>query len=154
DLRFHLVERHKCPSLESERGILAKTPFHREGCLAREPTARAVAGVYQVRLALTRKRRPCIIARAMPSAVERITVFCFAASYGVALVLELWHHFQPRPIGRLLSLVFGAAGLVAHTAYILVQMLPLSTPQGSLLFLAWILAVFYLYGSIHHRRLA
>ncbi|MBI3410301.1 MAG: cytochrome c biogenesis protein CcsA [Planctomycetes bacterium] len=90
----------------------------------------------------------------MPLAVERITVFCFAASYGVALALEVWHHFQPRPIQRLLSLVFGAAGLIAHTAFILVQTLPLATPQGSLLFLAWILAVFYLYGSIHHRRLA
>src|SRR5262249_30263961 len=90
----------------------------------------------------------------MLSVVERITIFCFAASYGVALALELWHLFQPRPILRLVSLGFGAAGLLAHTFFVVVQPLPLASPHGSLLFLAWILAVFYFYGSIHHARLA
>lgn len=90
----------------------------------------------------------------MPTAIERITVFCFAASYAVALGLEFWHYLRPRPIERLLSLAFGAAGLVAHTAFIVVQPLPLANPFGSLLFLAWILGVFYLYGSMHHGRLA
>src|SRR5262245_21942004 len=90
----------------------------------------------------------------MPSVIERITVFCFAASYLVALGLELWHLLSPRPIQRLLSIGFGAAGFLAHTIYVLVQPLPLSQPTGSLLFLAWILAFFYLEGSIRHRRMA
>ncbi len=85
---------------------------------------------------------------------ERITVFCFAASYAVALGLELLHLLRPRPIHRLAALVFGGAGLLAHTLYLAAQQLPLSSRHGSLLFLAWIVAVFYLYGTLHHRRVA
>lgn len=90
----------------------------------------------------------------MSAFLERITVFCFAASYTVALALELWHLAAPRPVLRLVSLGFGGAGLLAHSFYVFVQPLPLATPLGSLLFLAWILAVFYLYGSVHHKRTA
>lgn len=90
----------------------------------------------------------------MSAFLARITIFCFAASYGVALALELWHLVARRPVLRLVSLGFGAAGLFAHTFYVLLQPLPLSTPLGSMLFLAWILAVFYLYGSIHHKHTA
>ncbi|HWY87777.1 MAG TPA: cytochrome c biogenesis protein CcsA [Gemmataceae bacterium] len=90
----------------------------------------------------------------MSAFIERITVFCFAASYGVALVLELWHLVAPRPILRLVGIGCGAAGLLAHTFYVLAQPLSLETPTGSLLLLAWILAVFYVYGSIHHIRQA
>jgi ABC-type transport system involved in cytochrome c biogenesis permease subunit len=86
--------------------------------------------------------------------MDRITVFCFAASYAVALLLELAQLAWPRPIQRLIGLGFGAAGLLAHTLYLAVQQPSLATPVGSLLFLAWIVAVFYLYGSIHHGRIA
>jgi ABC-type transport system involved in cytochrome c biogenesis permease subunit len=86
--------------------------------------------------------------------VDRITIFCFGASYTVALVLELIQLLGPRAVPRLLGLAFGGAGLLAHTLYLLVRPLSLSSQIGSLLFLAWILAVFYLYGSLHHRRLA
>jgi ABC-type transport system involved in cytochrome c biogenesis permease subunit len=90
----------------------------------------------------------------MSAFLERITVFCFAASYGTALGLELWHLAAPRPILRLSAVGFGAAGLVAHTVYLVVQPLPLATPRGSLLFLAWILAFFNLSETIHHARQA
>ncbi len=90
----------------------------------------------------------------MTAFMAGISDFCFAASYTVALVLELWHLLAPRPVLRLVSIGFGAAGLLAHTVYVLVQPLPLATPVGSLMFLAWILAVFYVYGSIHHKRTA
>ena len=90
----------------------------------------------------------------MSAYFERVTIFCFAASYGVALALELWHLLAPRPILRLIGLGFGAAGLLAHTFFVLAQPLTLAMPLGSLLFLAWILAVFYLYGSVHHYRQA
>jgi ABC-type transport system involved in cytochrome c biogenesis permease subunit len=88
----------------------------------------------------------------------RVTLVCFAASYGVALLLELIHLVQPRRVQRLLGTLFGAAGLLAHTLYLariffLTPETPLlSSPYGSLLFLAWIFAIFYLYGSMHHRR--
>jgi len=86
--------------------------------------------------------------------LERITLFCFEASYLLALVLEIIQMFQPRPILRLMGTACGSAGLVAHTLFLLNQPLSLSSQYGSLLFLAWILAVFYLYGSIHHRNRA
>jgi ABC-type transport system involved in cytochrome c biogenesis permease subunit len=84
----------------------------------------------------------------------RITEFCFAASYAVAFALELFRHFRPRPVLRLVSLIFTSAGLVAHSVFVALNPLPLQTSFGSLVFLAWILAVFCLYGSIHHRGLA
>jgi ABC-type transport system involved in cytochrome c biogenesis permease subunit len=86
--------------------------------------------------------------------LERITVLCFGASYAVALALELLQQLRPRPALRVLALLFGGAGLLAHTAYVAVQHLELASPFGSLLFLAWILAVFYLYGALHRRRQA
>jgi ABC-type transport system involved in cytochrome c biogenesis permease subunit len=86
--------------------------------------------------------------------LDRITIVCFGASYAVALGLELVQLFWPRPIHRLVCLLFGAAGLLAHTLYIFVQRPILASQFGSLLFLAWILAVFYLSESIHYRQQA
>jgi len=85
---------------------------------------------------------------------DRITLFCFQASYAVALALELVQLLQPRPVQRLLSLGFGWAGFLAHTLYLVAQGPPLASQYGSTLFLAWILAIFYLYGSMHHKKLA
>jgi ABC-type transport system involved in cytochrome c biogenesis permease subunit len=85
---------------------------------------------------------------------DRITLFCFQASYAVALSLELIQLLKPRPVLRLLSLAFGWAGFLAHTLYLIAQAPPLASQYGSTLFLSWILAIFYLYGSIHHRKLA
>jgi hypothetical protein len=86
--------------------------------------------------------------------MERVTVVCFLASYLLALGLELWHQFRPRPVLRLFALVAGGAGLLAQTIYLAVQRPPLAYQFGYLLSLAWVLAVFYLYGSLHHARLA
>lgn len=86
--------------------------------------------------------------------MERITLLCFGASYAVALALELLQLFRPRAVQRLLAVLFTGAGLLAHTLFLAIQRPLLRDPYGSLLFLAWILAVFYLYGSIHHRRFA
>jgi ABC-type transport system involved in cytochrome c biogenesis permease subunit len=92
--------------------------------------------------------------------LEKITLTCFGASYAVALLLEVLHLLWPRAVPRFLGLLFGAAGLVAHTLFLVQafflaeQGAPLSSQLGSTLFLAWILAIFYLYGSVHHRRQA
>jgi ABC-type transport system involved in cytochrome c biogenesis permease subunit len=90
----------------------------------------------------------------MPAVFDRITIFCFAASYAVALALELLLLVRPGRALRVVSLGFGVAGLCAHTLFVLVQSLDLASPAGSLILLAWILAVFYLYGSLHHRKAA
>ena len=86
--------------------------------------------------------------------MERVTLVCFSASYAVALGLEVWHQLRPRPVFRLLAFVFGAAGLLAQTTYLAVQLPPLAWQFGWMMFLSWILAIFYIYGSIHHRHLA
>src|SRR5438128_3639167 len=85
---------------------------------------------------------------------ERITILCFGASYAAALLLELLQLRWPRPAQRVIGYAFGAAGLLAHTIFLTVQRPPLAAPSGSMLWLAWILAIFYFYGSIHHRKQA
>jgi ABC-type transport system involved in cytochrome c biogenesis permease subunit len=86
--------------------------------------------------------------------LDRITILCFLASYAVALGLELWNQVRSSPIVRWLALFFGAAGLTAQTIFLAVQRPPLIWQFGWMLLLAWILAVFYLIGSVHHRRLS
>jgi ABC-type transport system involved in cytochrome c biogenesis permease subunit len=92
--------------------------------------------------------------------LEKITLTCFGASYAVALLGELLRLVWPRAVPRFFSLGFGAAGLLAHTLFLVNafflagQGAPPSSQLGSTLFLAWILAIFYLYGAVHHRRQA
>lgn len=86
--------------------------------------------------------------------MDRVTVFCFMASYGLALALELLHLWFAKAALRALALVAGAAGLVAQTLYLYSHQPPLIFQFGWMLFVAWILAVFYLSGSIHYRRVS
>src|SRR5262249_20513791 len=80
-----------------------------------------------------------------------ITHVCFGLSYLTALVLELARQARPSAALRIASLLFGLAGLVAQTIFLVVHQPKLDSAYGSLLLLAWVLAVFYLYGSVHHR---
>jgi ABC-type transport system involved in cytochrome c biogenesis permease subunit len=84
----------------------------------------------------------------------RVTVVCFLASYLLALGLEVWHLWRPRPVFWVLALAAGSAGLVAQTIYLAVQQPPLAWQFGWMLFTAWILTIFYLFGALHHSRLA
>lgn len=86
--------------------------------------------------------------------LDGITRFCFAASYALALGLELAQLVWPRPLLRAAGLVAGAAGLLAHSLYLVGHPPSLATPGGSLLALGWVLAVFYLFGALHHRKQA
>jgi Cytochrome C assembly protein len=80
-----------------------------------------------------------------------ITHVCFGLSYLVALAFELARQVRPSRTARIGGLVFGFAGLLAHTIFVATRQPNPATAQGSLLLLAWVLAVFYLYGSVHHR---
>lgn len=86
--------------------------------------------------------------------LDRVTLICFLASYATALGLELLYQVRRREATRWLAFGFGAAGLVAQTIFLTVQRPPLIDQYGWMLFLAWILAVFYLFGAVHHRRLS
>ncbi|HLW67475.1 MAG TPA: cytochrome c biogenesis protein CcsA [Gemmataceae bacterium] len=86
--------------------------------------------------------------------LQGISQLCFGASYVVALGLELTRTVWPRTWPRWLGLAFGTVGLFAHTLYLLFRAPSVATPWGSLLLLSWVLAIFYLYGAFHHRKLA
>src|SRR5439155_3734005 len=86
--------------------------------------------------------------------LDRITILCFGTSYAVALILELVLLLRPRPVFRYIAILFGAMGLALHTVFLATHRVALASQTTSLVFLAWILAMFYLYGSIHYRRLA
>jgi ABC-type transport system involved in cytochrome c biogenesis permease subunit len=57
-------------------------------------------------------------------------------------------------VQRIAGACFVAAGLLAHLLYLIFQQPPLASPAGSFLFLAFILAIFAFYGSLHHQRIA
>ena len=80
-----------------------------------------------------------------------ITHACFGLSYLFALALELVRQARPGRAVRVAGLLFGFAGLLAHTIFLAVNRPNPASAYGSLLLLAWVLAVFYLYGSVHHR---
>ncbi|MBO0697439.1 MAG: cytochrome c biogenesis protein CcsA [Zavarzinella sp.] len=80
-----------------------------------------------------------------------ITYVYFGLSYLGALAFELVRQARPSAAARIGGLIFGSAGLVAHTIFLVAHLPNPASAQGSLLMLAWVLAVFYLYGSVHHQ---
>ena len=79
---------------------------------------------------------------------------CFGLSYLVALLLEVGLLLRPSSAWRWGALAFGVAGLFAHTVYVVVNRPTPAAPDGSLLLLAWVLALFYLYGTVHYAKQA
>lgn len=87
-----------------------------------------------------------------------ISTFCFAASYAVALALELLRFFARSAARRVLTLTFSAAGLLAHTLFLVHRAMtatvtPLSSEQDWYLVVAWILAALYLFLSFYYPRI-
>ena len=84
-----------------------------------------------------------------------INIICFAASYAVALALELsglWATVRFRRMGEVLA---AAAGLVAHTWYLGRRVAeqpaaPLASQQEWFLLAAWVLAVVYLAARFYY----
>ncbi len=90
----------------------------------------------------------------MASSLDNVSHACFGLSYLAALACEAARLRWPsRPL-RLAGLAWGTAGLLAHSAFLFVQHPTPASPEGSLLGVAWVLAVFSLYGSVHHARQA
>lgn len=90
----------------------------------------------------------------MAGVMREVTVVCFASAYAIAWALELVGLVRPRPAVRWLSVGFGCAGLLTHSLFLAFHPVSLDAPFGSLVFLALVLAVFYFYGTLHHRRFA
>jgi ABC-type transport system involved in cytochrome c biogenesis permease subunit len=88
-----------------------------------------------------------------------VTIFCFAASYSVVLILEISRLLFRSGIRGAIMLGFAAAGLFAHSIYLydraaLSPMAPLSSMRDLLLVAAWILVAVYLYLIYYHPRVA
>jgi len=86
--------------------------------------------------------------------LQGVTHACFGLSYVCAFALELARLFWPGRGWRTASLFFGIAGFVAHTFYIFSRQPSPATPDGSLVLLGWVLAFFYIYGTVHHAKQA
>ena len=87
--------------------------------------------------------------------LSRITIFCFFASYGVTLLLEISRLFFRAPIRMAVIVVFATAGLFAHTVYLWLRVqdqLPsvtaLSNWHDWCLLVAWVLASVYVWLTI------
>jgi hypothetical protein len=88
-----------------------------------------------------------------------VTIFCFAASYIVALILEISRLLFRSGVRGAIMLGFAAAGLFAHSIYLchrttLSPAAPLSSMRDLLLVAAWLLVVAYLYLMHYHPRAA
>ncbi len=86
--------------------------------------------------------------------MNRITVFCFVASYTLALGLEVWHLLSGRMLARVLAVTAGVAGVVAHTGFLASRLPPLVWQFGWMLFVSWALAIFYAIGALHYSRIS
>ena len=83
--------------------------------------------------------------------MSNVHIFCFAASYSVALLLEISRLFLRAPVRIIGTIGFTAAGLLAQTAYIVIRSNPhphkpppLSSWYDWLLLIAWGVAAAYL----------
>lgn len=86
--------------------------------------------------------------------LQNVSVACFGLSYLLALAAEAGRLRWPRPVLRYVGLGLAGAGLVAHTAYLAFRHPTPATPYGALLAVAWVLAIFGLYGTVHHAKQA
>lgn len=90
----------------------------------------------------------------MSETLQRVSTTCFGLSYLLAFALELVRARWPLPPLRVVGLVVGGVGLFTHSIFLAVRHPTPATAYGGTLAVAWVLAVFYLYGSLHHRRRA
>jgi ABC-type uncharacterized transport system permease subunit len=78
-----------------------------------------------------------------------ITHYCFGLSYLTAFGLETYRSIHRAQWIRIAGIFFAIAGLLAHTIFLAYHQPTPASPDGSLLLLAWVFAVFYLYGMLH-----
>ncbi len=88
-----------------------------------------------------------------------VSVVCFAASYGVALALEITRLLFRSGVRGAVMIGFAGAGLLAHSIFLYhravsTQGPPLSSQRDWYLLAAWVLAAIYLYLTCFHRRAA
>jgi ABC-type uncharacterized transport system permease subunit len=93
------------------------------------------------------------------SMLSGVQIICFAASYAVALAMEVSRPLFRSGLRGAVMLGFAGAGLFAHTAFLLnkavaAQGSPLSSEQDWYLLAAWVLVATYLYLIYYYPRTA
>lgn len=86
--------------------------------------------------------------------LNNVTHVCFGMSYLLAFLVELAGLRWPRAGLRLVGLALGGAGLLAHSSFMAVHHPTPASAYGALLAVAWLLAIVYLYGTLHYSRRA
>ena len=90
------------------------------------------------------------------SLIATIEILCLAASYAVALALEITRLFVRSGLRGALMIGFAGAGILAHTLFLAHRAtqaeIPLSSSFDWYLVAAWMLAVMYLYLTLYHPR--
>jgi ABC-type transport system involved in cytochrome c biogenesis permease subunit len=93
----------------------------------------------------------------MTAFLSGISVFCFVASYAVALACEASRLVFRSGVRGAVMIAFAAAGLLAHTLFLGWRAMneaavPLSSPYDWYLLAAWLLAAGYLYLTVVNPR--
>lgn len=94
--------------------------------------------------------------------ISGISVFCFAASYGVSLALEVSRLLFRSGVRGAIMVGFAVAGLFAHTLFLgqraysaySDQLPALASSYDWFLMAAWFLSAGYLYLTLHHPKTA
>ena len=90
----------------------------------------------------------------MSDLLIHISTSCFAASYLLAFGCELARLRWPSVTLRWVGLAWGGIGLFTHSVFLAVHHPSPAAAYGATLAVAWVLAVFSLYGSLHAPRRA
>ena len=90
----------------------------------------------------------------MTDLLRDISTSCFGTSYLLAWGCELARLRWPRPAVRWAAVALGAVGLFLHSVLLAVRLPNPAAAYGGTLAVAWVLAVFYLYGALHAPRRA
>lgn len=90
----------------------------------------------------------------MSDLLRHISTSCFGVSYLLAFGCELARLRWPSAALRWVALAWGGIGLFTHSVFLAVHHPSPAAAYGATLAVAWVLAVFYLYGSLHAPRRA
>jgi len=87
--------------------------------------------------------------------LSHVQIFCFLASYSVALLLEVSRLWFRSGVRGMVMLGFVVAGWIAHTAFLYHSAVeaagsPLSSNRDWLLLAAWVLVMVYFYLACYH----
>lgn len=86
--------------------------------------------------------------------MDKVSLFCFGASYFVALLFHLLNQWKQQRWFYIFEIGFASAGFIAQSIYLSYWQPPLATQYGWFLLSSWLLIAFYVYSSLNYRQIA